>query len=137
MFPEAVGFGCWNRSGDLIRHALEVIVDRSCGAAVLRGAHVFVPGVIGLLPGNFSKEMLASIVFIQSIQSIQSILIFLCFFFFQGACEGDIVSIYADVSGVTKRGWTRKLDEKYRMFVGNGILLMGRKQIFCENGTSR
>jgi len=52
LFPEAVVLGCWNRSGDLPRHELEVIVDRACGAAVLRGAHVFVPGVIGLLPGN-------------------------------------------------------------------------------------
>ncbi|XP_034240783.1 tRNA (cytosine(72)-C(5))-methyltransferase NSUN6-like isoform X1 [Thrips palmi] len=103
-FPEAVAFGCWDRSEDLPRHDSEVIVDRACGAAVLRGAHVFVPGVIGLLPG---------------------------------AREGDIVSIYADICGVSKRGWTQKLNEKSRMFVGNGVLLMDRKQIFCENGFSR
>lgn len=104
LFPEAVAFGCWKRSVDLPRHELEVIVDPACGAAVLRGAHVFVPGVIGLLPG---------------------------------ACEGNIVSIYADIGGVCKRGWTQKLNDKSRIFVGNGVLLMSRKQIFSENGISR
>jgi len=56
---------------------------------------------------------------------------------YSGASEGDIVSIYADIGGVSKRGWTQKLDQKYRVFVGNGVLLMGRKQIFCENGMIR
>lgn len=31
----------------------EVIVDAMCGAAVLRGAHVFAPGVMGLPAGYF------------------------------------------------------------------------------------
>lgn len=52
LVPEAVAFGSWRRMGNLPRHELEVIVDAACGAAVLRGAHVFVPGVIGLLPGK-------------------------------------------------------------------------------------
>lgn len=29
----------------------EVIVDVHCAAAVLRGAHIFAPGVIGMLSG--------------------------------------------------------------------------------------
>lgn len=32
------------------RHNVEVVVDAACGAAVLRGADVFAPGVMGLLP---------------------------------------------------------------------------------------
>lgn len=32
------------------RHKVEVVVDAACGAAVLRGADVFAPGVMGLLP---------------------------------------------------------------------------------------
>lgn len=30
----------------------EIIVDSFCGAAVLRGSHVFAPGVMGVLPSN-------------------------------------------------------------------------------------
>ena len=32
-------------------HEEEVIVDEMCGLAVLRGADVFAPGVLGLQPG--------------------------------------------------------------------------------------
>lgn len=35
----------------------EIIVDASCGAAVLRGAHIFAPGVIGMLSGTKSGEI--------------------------------------------------------------------------------
>ena len=33
----------------------EVIVDIHCGTAVLRGADVFAPGVMGAHPGEFSQ----------------------------------------------------------------------------------
>lgn len=103
LLPEAVGFGSWSRDYHLARLEKEVIVDPACGAAVLRGAHVFVPGVIGM---------------------------------FQGATKGDNVSIYADIGGICKRGWTQKLDEEHRFFVGNGMLLLDRKEIFCADGVS-
>ncbi|KAF5296356.1 hypothetical protein FQR65_LT10248 [Abscondita terminalis] len=32
-------------------HSHEVIVDVYCAAAVMRGAHIFAPGIIGMLPG--------------------------------------------------------------------------------------
>lgn len=104
LLPEAIAYGSWARNGDLPRHESEVIVDPACGAAVLRGAHVFVPGVVGLLPG---------------------------------AKEGDIVSIYADIEARCKRGWAQRLEAENRYFVGNGVLLMGRKDIFCDNGIGR
>ncbi len=37
---------------DLTRKSNEIIVDPVCGAAVLRGAHVFAPGVMGMLPSK-------------------------------------------------------------------------------------
>lgn len=104
ILPEVVGFGSWSRNVELNRHESEVIVDPQCGAAVLRGAHVFVPGVIGMMPG---------------------------------ATRGDIVSIYANIGSTCKRGWTHKLEEDERYFVGNGILLINRKQIFCGDGLNR
>lgn len=41
-------------------HENQVIVDQSCGLAVLRGAHVFVPGVIAA-PAGLKKEDLVSV----------------------------------------------------------------------------
>ncbi|XP_044754088.1 tRNA (cytosine(72)-C(5))-methyltransferase NSUN6 [Coccinella septempunctata] len=32
-------------------HPKEVVVDKDCGAAVLRGAHIFAPGVLGMVSG--------------------------------------------------------------------------------------
>lgn len=42
-----------NETLDLRKRDKEVIVDASCGAAVLRGANVFGPGVMAMLSGNF------------------------------------------------------------------------------------
>ncbi|XP_011633330.1 putative methyltransferase NSUN6 isoform X1 [Pogonomyrmex barbatus] len=36
---------------DLKRYSNEIIVDAACGAAVLRGAHVYAPGIIGMPNG--------------------------------------------------------------------------------------
>ena len=102
--PEVVAFGNWSRDSDLPRYESEVIVDCACGSAVLRGAHVFAPGVIGLMPGSE---------------------------------RGKLVSIYVDVGKKCKRGWTQKLNENDRVFVGNGILLLDRKQIFGDNAVLR
>lgn len=34
---------------DLVERKKQVVVDEQCGAAVLRGAHIFAPGVLGML----------------------------------------------------------------------------------------
>lgn len=36
---------------DLIAKSLEIVVDIHCAAAVLRGAHVFAPGIMGMQSG--------------------------------------------------------------------------------------
>lgn len=42
----------WPITEDIKTSGREVIVDALCAAAVLRGAHVFAPGVIGLPPSE-------------------------------------------------------------------------------------
>ncbi|CAG9765466.1 unnamed protein product [Ceutorhynchus assimilis] len=37
---------------ELEKHPKEVIVDVDCAAAVLRGAHIYAPGVLGMTPSN-------------------------------------------------------------------------------------
>ncbi|XP_048508640.1 tRNA (cytosine(72)-C(5))-methyltransferase NSUN6 isoform X2 [Athalia rosae] len=52
-FPELISVSCWDSSIDLHlqnRHK-EIIVDSVCGTAVLRGAHVFAPGIMGIHQG--------------------------------------------------------------------------------------
>ncbi|GLV35936.1 uncharacterized protein CBL_09846 [Carabus blaptoides fortunei] len=82
---------------DLSLQEKEIIVDAACGSAVLRGAHVFAPGVMGMLAG---------------------------------AELGDIVSVYADISKNCKRGLPRIYECPEKVFVGNGIIRMVRKEIF-------
>jgi predicted ribosome-associated RNA-binding protein Tma20 len=40
---------------DLERYPDEIIVDAICGAAVLRGSHVYAPGIMGMPNGNNSS----------------------------------------------------------------------------------
>ncbi|XP_019875329.2 tRNA (cytosine(72)-C(5))-methyltransferase NSUN6 [Aethina tumida] len=39
-------------TGQLGKHEKEVIVDAECATAVLRGAHIFAPGILGMLSGT-------------------------------------------------------------------------------------
>ncbi|XP_020300649.1 putative methyltransferase NSUN6 isoform X4 [Pseudomyrmex gracilis] len=50
---EIVAVDCWNSSVplDLKRYPDEIIVDAACGAAVLRGSHIYAPGIIGMPNG--------------------------------------------------------------------------------------
>lgn len=43
---------------DLIPVPKEVIVNSFCGASILRGAHVFAPGVLGMLPSKLVIDYL-------------------------------------------------------------------------------
>lgn len=45
--PDALVLPCTGPKEDIARHNREVIVDLACGVAVLRGANVFAPGVMG------------------------------------------------------------------------------------------
>jgi predicted ribosome-associated RNA-binding protein Tma20 len=48
--PDTVVIGSLDKA-NLRPQEKEVIVDATCGAAVLRGAHVFAPGVMGMPTG--------------------------------------------------------------------------------------
>jgi predicted ribosome-associated RNA-binding protein Tma20 len=48
--PDTVIIGSLDET-DLRPQEREIIVDATCGAAVLRGAHVFAPGIMGMPTG--------------------------------------------------------------------------------------
>jgi predicted ribosome-associated RNA-binding protein Tma20 len=48
--PDTVVIGSLDET-DLRPQEREIIVDATCGAAVLRGAHVFAPGIMGMPTG--------------------------------------------------------------------------------------
>ena len=45
-------------------------------------------------------------------------------------CQGDNVSVYADVEGGCKRGFVKQFDGA-TVFVGNGIAEISRHHLFC------
>ncbi|XP_021526312.1 tRNA (cytosine(72)-C(5))-methyltransferase NSUN6 isoform X1 [Aotus nancymaae] len=73
----------------------EAIVGAQCGNAVLRGAHVYAPGIV-----SASKFMKA----------------------------GDVISVYSDIKGKCKKG--AKEFDGTKVFLGNGISELSRKEIF-------
>lgn len=48
--PDTIVIGSMDKA-NIRPQGKEVIVDATCGAAVLRGAHVFAPGVMGMPAG--------------------------------------------------------------------------------------
>lgn len=80
----------------------QVIVDAKCGAAVLRGAHVYVPGVMAA---------------------------------FSSMKVGDDVSVFADIEGTCRKGFTKCFTGK-KVFVGNGIAKVSREEIFSSGKLS-
>nr|XP_027784478.1 tRNA (cytosine(72)-C(5))-methyltransferase NSUN6 isoform X1 [Marmota flaviventris] len=77
------------------RQQCEAIVGAHCGNAVLRGAHVYIPGIM-----SASKFMKA----------------------------GDVISVYSDIKGKCKKG--AKEFDGTKVFLGNGISELSRKEIF-------
>lgn len=58
VVPECVIISKLNTANlDLTSKPNEIIVDPACGAAVLRGSHVFAPGVMGALPSKQETEV--------------------------------------------------------------------------------
>lgn len=55
---EVVAVDSWDMSVylDLKKYPDEIIVDARCGAAVLRGSHVYAPGIMGMPSGNSSTR---------------------------------------------------------------------------------
>ncbi|XP_076828689.1 tRNA (cytosine(72)-C(5))-methyltransferase NSUN6 isoform X2 [Brachyhypopomus gauderio] len=87
---------------DVSVQSSEVIVGAQCGCAVLRGAHVFAPGVLSA--PKFMKV-------------------------------GDVVSVFSDVEGRCTRG--AKEFQGKKVFLGNGVCMMDRSEIFCTEGPIR
>ena len=46
--------------------------------------------------------------------------------------KGDLVSVYADLDGICRKGYT-KCFEGRKYFVGNGVALLGRSEVFKES----
>uniref|UniRef100_A0A4W4DV71 SAM-dependent MTase RsmB/NOP-type domain-containing protein n=1 Tax=Electrophorus electricus TaxID=8005 RepID=A0A4W4DV71_ELEEL len=87
---------------DVRMQSSEVTVGAQCGCAVLRGAHVFAPGVLST--PKFMKV-------------------------------GDVVSVFSDVEGRCTRG--AKEFQGKKVFLGNGVCVMDRSDIFCTEGPIR
>lgn len=83
---------------EMIHHDNEAVVDAACGAAVLRGSHVFAPGVMGLTGGNIN----------------------------------DKINLYADITGLSKKGFIKKYNNDFKKYLGHGILRQTRNEIFYE-----
>ncbi|EHB07998.1 Putative methyltransferase NSUN6 [Heterocephalus glaber] len=77
------------------RQQCEAVVGAQCGSAVLRGAHVYTPGIVSA--SSFMKA-------------------------------GDVISVYSDIKGKCKKG-AREFDGT-KIFLGNGISTLSRKEIF-------
>ncbi|XP_075853722.1 tRNA (cytosine(72)-C(5))-methyltransferase NSUN6 [Microcebus murinus] len=80
---------------NITKQQCEVIVGAQCGNAVLRGAHVYVPGIMSA--SKFMKS-------------------------------GDVISVYSDIKGKCKKG--AKEFDGTKVFLGNGISELSRKEIF-------
>jgi hypothetical protein len=52
-----------------------------------------------------------------------------CNFSTKGVVIGDKVSVFGDLLGQCKRGWNKEYEGK-KYFVGNGLLLQNRQDLF-------
>lgn len=101
----------------------EIIVDAACGAAVLRGSHIFAPGVMALPPSTYFYRFL----------HFFAIEIFLNLFFHSSDIQiNDIVYVYADILGSCKKGLKVNFASE-KLFIGKGRLKMLRHSLFGEN----
>lgn len=120
---------------DLIQQKKRVVVGLQCGLAVLRGADVFAPGVMGAPRGMKCRAC----------DSERCMGWLACVFYFTvvhwhpfhlDLTPGDHVSVLADVDGKCKRG----LVEEYKgrtLFVGNGYAKLSRRDLFGAHATLR
>ncbi|KAJ0059776.1 hypothetical protein NL108_011266, partial [Boleophthalmus pectinirostris] len=98
----------------------EVVVGAQCGSAVLRGAHVFAPGIVA------SPKCKYSLQFKNGIKTLSNW--YLCVSVMK---TGDIVSVFSDIDGKCTRGATSF--QGHKVFVGNGVAEMDRSAVFCTN----
>lgn len=124
--------------------SLEVVVGAQCGSAVLRGAHVFAPGIVAspkcksqicryFFP--FSPKMfhMGSYMHQQHSANLKSNQHVMRLFVDMKA--GDLVSVFSDLEGRCTRGAFSFQGKK--VFVGNGVAEKDRSSIFCAGEPPR
>lgn len=94
----------------------EIIIDVDCACAVLRGANIYAPGIIGMTSGIYIY-IFCEVTFCE----------------FSGTKVGDKVSVYADLSGKCKKGLMNFDNSSVKVFIGNGISQMQRYQLFGDD----
>ncbi|XP_073842543.1 tRNA (cytosine(72)-C(5))-methyltransferase NSUN6 isoform X1 [Musca autumnalis] len=99
--PEVVCISPADYALNPISEQKEIIVDSCCGAAVLRGAHIYSIGVIGMETGTQ---------------------------------VGDLVNVYADLSGKCKKGSNIRYESDQKVYLGQGKVLMQRYQLYRTEG---
>ncbi|KAF0295895.1 putative methyltransferase NSUN6 [Amphibalanus amphitrite] len=116
----------------------QLIVDALCGAAVLRGADVYAPGVLGCpaelqagdavavyadRDGRCLRDRYALYVDCASVALPAELL------------AGDAVAVYADRDGRCLRGRTQPYAGA-TTFVGNGVMQLSRRELFTTDRPS-
>ncbi|KAM4534127.1 tRNA (cytosine(72)-C(5))-methyltransferase NSUN6 isoform 2-T2 [Odontesthes bonariensis] len=123
----------------------EVVVGAQCGSAVLRGAHVFAPGIVASPKCKTQRHAVGSQGIYLCLSTVPDPLSSLCqscmpsslcFAFLSSDMKvGDRVSVFSDLQGRCTRGATSFQGNK--AFVGNGVAEMGRSSIFCTDKAAR
>lgn len=91
-------------------------MDCSSGASLLRGADLYVAGIIGMLENSKVMRLFCSF-FLKFLVS-----------------SGDLVSIWVDLDGRCQKGF-KKTYSGQKLFIGNGISQLNRSDIFGELNT--
>ena len=85
-----------------------------------RGANAYSPGITAIPNGNC--YILMEFFFIIKMYGTN-------FPYTKGVVIGDKVSVFGDLLGQCKRGWNKEYEGK-KYFVGNGLLLQNRQDLF-------
>lgn len=101
-----------------------------CGSAVLRGAHVFAPGIVASPKCKTAVFNVTVTAFVMSSSCSLHVM-----FLPSDMKAGDRVSVFSDVEGRCTRGATSFQGNK--VFVGNGVAEMDRSAIFATETSAR
>jgi hypothetical protein len=101
----------------------EVAVDRLAGAALMRGADLFAPGVLGVPHVEVGQRVSVFIDLDATMtKGVNSVCMSIPFLFSLASCQQNELLATASTKPISGR--------KY--FVGNGVMLQTREQIYAE-----
>lgn len=114
-------------------NAKEIIVDISCGAAVLRGTHVLIyafraDDFYHMNINIYTRVLLIFVgahIFGPGVLAMQS-----------NTKIDDIVNVYADLEGLCKKGTSTVYESDQKMFIGIGHVRMQRFQLYSSSSCS-